>query len=104
MSCNNSSELYCSPAQDAVLFPDTNYTVTYNPDFWGLNGTSTVDYYLMDAENATRLAEHIPTQTNDGILTFTIDSVIAPECDIDDRIGLPLRQARRHSILGISGS
>ena len=38
MSCNNASELYCSPAPDATLFPDFNYTLSYNSEFEGLNG------------------------------------------------------------------
>jgi hypothetical protein len=75
MSCNNSSELYCFPAQDATLFPDQNYTLSYNPDFEGLNGTDWVDVYLYHADNAT-LAREIANVTNSGAVTFTIDSVV----------------------------
>jgi hypothetical protein len=74
MSCNNASELYCSPAPDATLFPDFNYTFSYNSEFEGLNGTDLVDIFLYHADN-TSLARHIPNVTNDGSMTFTIDSV-----------------------------
>jgi hypothetical protein len=75
MSCSNSSELYCSPAQDASLFPDLNYTLSYNPEFEGLNGSSNVDIYLYHADNSA-LSQHFPNQTNNGNMTYTIDTVL----------------------------
>jgi hypothetical protein len=74
MAC--SEGLYCSPEQDELLYPDTNYTLAYNPQFGSLNGASNVDLYLYNANQSNfTVIEEISSVSNDGQFNFTVDMV-----------------------------
>lgn len=74
MACTEG--LYCSPEQDALLYPDTNYTLSYNPQFGSLQGAANVDLYLYNANQSNfTVIEEISSVSNDGEFNFTVDMV-----------------------------
>jgi hypothetical protein len=73
-SCNGTSGLYCSPAQNAILTENQTYSLDYNPQFASLNNLEAVDVYLYHADDSA-LATSIPDIANNGELSFTVDKV-----------------------------
>ena len=74
MACTEG--LYCSPEQDALLYPETNYTLLYNPEFGSLKGVNNVDLYLYNANESDNIViEEISSVSNDGQFNFTVDMV-----------------------------
>jgi hypothetical protein len=68
--------LYCYPAQDAQLYPQTQYTLEYNSKFSGINGQKYVDIYLYQADQqGTNLLDQIASVTNVGQYAFTVNKV-----------------------------
>jgi hypothetical protein len=68
--------LYCSPAQADQLYPQTQYTLAYNPQFGSLKGVSNVDLYLYQSDpQGNTLIEQVSGLPNEGQFEFTIDQV-----------------------------
>ena len=74
MSCDTVGELYCSPAQGAILFENQTYALDYNTQFGSLTRAKEVDIYLYHPDTE-QLAQKMPGLPNGGEMSFTIDQV-----------------------------
>jgi hypothetical protein len=77
-SCNDpkSLSLYCSPAENSLLYENQTYGFDYNSQFWTIWGNKSVDIYLYHANGDHGvLARQILGLENSGEMLFTIDQV-----------------------------
>jgi hypothetical protein len=74
MSCGSSSELYCSPSENAVLYDNQTYAFEYNSGFSTLAKQKSVDIYLYHPDTQS-LFQKMGGLPNNGEMTFSIDDV-----------------------------
>jgi hypothetical protein len=95
MDCTQ--DLYCSPVQDDRLYPQTQYTLAYNPQFGSLQGARNVDLYLYQSDQqGINLIEKVSGLPNQGQFQFTIDQVCLWNSELTVPRGGSRRPTRQH--------